>query len=473
MNQSFKTLQELAEEEAAYAQGSSQDVGRRADHQADHQGDSDLQSLRSLYYSAQDGTMGSRTSSLNTVQFEGIRAVGEERHEDQPHSPGRVLEKKNEQYSFEHEQGEEREARKGKEGREGSQCSILIQAAGLGTSSPDPATSPQAVTQATRDKDRPRRLLSEVESLHMAIMDTSADDGAGSAASDWNALSVDAAGCVSEEAPNLADEVPQDKNQTSDLEQEIEAQRKRIVELEGLVERYKWRVSSLGDDLELARQGQPGLDELEGKEKEKYAADDHHDGEDGEDGEDEARCDEHYQGQSLGQRKEEYDDDHGRGEDGEHDDRDGLVGDDHGDLDNGVSDEIDLVIEQLEEENRYLKVVYTERISHLVGENQVLRNQLLEAEQELLELDGHSHEENKQALAISVDAGGPFYLPWGDHNAHGHRSHHDHRHSLTYPAYSPNATSKNLSSRMEDHFKARESAAIGYSPLGAGRLLYW
>ena len=72
MNQSFKTLQELAEEEATYVEGSS---------------------LRS-YYSAHEGTLGSRTSSVNTVQFEGIKAAGEDCHEGEPHSPGRVMKSK-------------------------------------------------------------------------------------------------------------------------------------------------------------------------------------------------------------------------------------------------------------------------------------------------------------------------------------------------------------------------------------------
>ena len=293
------------------------------------------------------------------------------------------------------------------------------------TSLPDQVASLPAVALSARDNDGPRRLLSEVESLRM---DTSADDG----------------------GRELTEAI-------SDLEQDIEVQRKRIEELEGLVERYKSRASTLEHELELARHGQLDLDEEKEVGPEVKDGGGDHDG-----GDDQLHRAEHHQEHRRGQREEGCVVDHDGEKDEDHDgvDADGGVGDEPSDLDDGVADKLSLVIEQLEEENRYLKVVYTERISHLVGENRALRNQLLEAEQELLELDSHTNQERKPALAVSVDFG-------------GHHNLVDHCDSLTHPLNSPNSRWRNTSSPVDNHrLEAFESAAIGYSPLGAGRLLY-
>ena len=92
-----------------------------------------------------------------------------------------------------------------------------------------------------------------------------------------------------------------------------------------------------------------------------------------------------------------------------------------------------LIIEQLQEENRYLKVVYTERISHLIAENGILRNQILDAEQKLVD-EGPAvpiRSAKKAAMAIAVPG------------------------------------------LAADELKVVDDATIiGYSPLGAGRLLY-
>ena len=105
-------------------------------------------------------------------------------------------------------------------------------------------------------------------------------------------------------------------------------------------------------------------------------------------------------------------------------------------------------IEQLQEENRYLKVVYTERISHLVAENGVLRNQLLEAEQELLD-DApvpRFHDARKPpAVTISVDLHGL------DDGLSGPRP---------------------ISPALDESLGSLVSSPIGFSPLGAGRLMY-
>ena len=487
MNHPFKTLQELAEEGATDAQGSSQDDGgprgeRDPKGGSDHDEADDFQSLRSMYYSAQEGTIGSRTSSLNTVQFEGIKTAGD-CHEDDPYGPrppslgelslseGDPVPEKSKRPDLEREHGEE------------SDCSILIQAVGVDTSSPEQVTSPLMVPLSAQDKGGPRRLLSEAESLHMSISDTSADggegamtearaDGGGSAAGAadvWVAPAGVTGGCDPEEVTPPADKLPRCNSRDRDLEQEIAAQRKWIVELEGLVERYRSQVFTLAQDLELARRGQADLTDDEDGE----IGEDGEDGEIGEDGEDgengengeigRARRPARHRQQrpSLDQSEEECVIGHDRDEAGEQDD--GVVGDDRSDLDDGVVDELDLVIEQLQEENRYLKVVYTERISHLVGENRVLRDQLLEAEQQLQELDDHLHEERKPALAISVDFEGP----------RDHPDHRNHLNSLVLSNHSPKPTSGDLILPADNHPKAAESATIGYSPLGAARLLYF
>lgn len=424
MADSFKTMHELAEEEAV-ALGIEGFGHQRIDYPLGHSSVDDARSLRSTYYTAQEGTMSSRTSSIITSQFDTTNINGFGRG-----SGGNSPCRSTSDLSLSADDQAVKKQHNKLEMRPGSNTSPLIQALSVGPSSAR-ANSP-AQTLPAIDTEGPRRLVSEAESLQLdandTLLDGTGDEMNEEVADEIFEACADGAGGTTgtngagdrEEWTTITEPSGYDC-QTKVLEREIKAQRERIGVLEGFVECYKSQLLTLGRDLELARESRPDL--LEARRK----VDQDQGGRGNEhpnvDKEEKCAADQEQEGKIERRQSEEVWD-----------------------------DDLGVIIEQLKEENRYLKVVFTEKISHLVAENGELRDQLMNAEQQLLELD----EDPKPVVTRSacVHDFGAFQ---DKHEFSGTRSS---KPTLRIPTH------------IADNRKAEDDHAIGYSPLAAGRLLY-
>lgn len=520
----FRTMLELHEEEQAEMRGPQNEAyapnPTHDDHDDDH-------SLRSVYYSAQ-GTISSRTSSINTLQF--LKEHADEVDDDVDDDDKGVVNTgivntgvvdtgvvdtgvDDEFVNFEvaldppvgaldngQKNGEEPNSSAGSEGslsslkiiqsvpslgelsltesdpvfdkkqghdEEEENTSVLIQAAGGVEASDSPLVF--GCVQA-----EPRRLLSEAESLVM-VEDERRIDGEGVNGQGVDGKEVDS--IERQEQPNLIDELKRDLISHKVRVKELETV---VKELETMVEGYQLKVVELEDQLgvqrdALERERQQRMHELQSQEKKRQELELCLE----QAREEVRRLEEHRQCLEQGAQgasdNTEIDDEEagametvevegeGRGTEthGEcenHEDHVDTEGYDHED----DEEEHALAIEQLREENRYLKVVYTERISHLIAENGVLRDQLLEAEQELLAVDDTPRflgtSAMKPAMNISVDVSA-FCSNEMLRGTKDVTSSTDPLRRLQLHDHPP--TSPSL-----------DTATIGYSPLGAGRLMY-